>query len=103
MVNVMGDEVTVVISDGCPSEAHVLVVVQEVGVGPPRPLASYSVEELVKLTMEYSSQRQRRQDPPSSIYIAANLTRGAVSVCLIYVSPGGNFLRHQFRIPTGRW
>ena len=103
MVNVMGDEVTVVISDGCPSEAHVLVVVQEVGVGRPRPLASYSVEELMMLTMEYSSQRQRRQLPPSTVYIAANLTRGTVSVCLIHMSPGGHSLRHQFPIPTGRW
>ena len=65
--------VTVQISEGCYAETGVLVVVQEVG-GEPRPLGSYSVEELVELTLEYSRGRQKRQ--ATGVYIAANTSRG---------------------------
>ena len=69
--------VELVISDGCSSEANVLVVVQEVG-EEPRPLGSYSVEELVELTMEYSrGLRRKRQTDKADVYIAANISRGA--------------------------
>ncbi|CAI8013798.1 Receptor-type tyrosine-protein phosphatase delta [Geodia barretti] len=69
--------VTVQISEGCYAETGVLVVVQEVG-GEPRPLGSYSVEELVELTLEYSSGRQKRQ--ATGVYIAANISRGMRSL-----------------------
>ena len=75
-VKVEGEEVRVVTGDGCPSEVHVLVVVQEQQSGVPRPLASYSVEELVELTLEYSRQRMGRQATQPAIYIAANVSRG---------------------------
>ena len=77
MVETGGGEVRVVIDEGCPSETHVLIVVQEVGSGQTRPLGSYSVAELKQLTMEYTSRQQsRRQVSQATIYIAANVTRG---------------------------
>ena len=73
-MKVEGEDVTVGRSEGCPREAHALVVVQ-VGPAGPRPLASYSLNELVQLTREYSGrQRSLRQLPPEMVYIAANLT-----------------------------
>ena len=68
--------VKVQISGGCFTETGVLVVVQEVG-GEPRPLGSYSVEELVELTLEYSLGRQKRE--ATGVYIAANISRGIYS------------------------
>ena len=77
MVETGGGEVRVVIDEGCPSEAHVLIVVQEVGSRATRPLGSYSVAELKQLTKEYTSRQQsRRQVSQATIYIAANVTRG---------------------------
>ena len=77
MVETGGGEVRVVIDEGCPSETHVLVVVQGVGSGQARPLGSYSVAELKQLTKEYTSRQQsRRQVSQATIYIAANVTRG---------------------------
>ena len=77
-VDTSGDAVEVEISRGCPSESHVLVVVQELG-SEPRPLGSYSVEDLVELTMEYSARlRKRQSDMQTDIYIAANITRGMI-------------------------
>jgi hypothetical protein len=69
--------VKVQISGGCFAETGVLVVVQEVG-GEPRPLGSYSVEELVELTLEYSRGRQKRE--ATGVYIAANISRGMRSL-----------------------
>ena len=74
-VETSSGSVTVEISEGCSSEVGVLVVVQEVR-GEPRPLGSYSVEELVELTLEYSRGRQKRQTDQAGVYIAANISRG---------------------------
>ena len=85
MVETGGGEVRVVIDEGCPSEAHVLVVVQGVGSGETRPLGSYSVAELKQLTKEYTSRQQsRRQVSQATIYIAAlevGLTPHCMSTC----------------------
>ena len=77
-VTTSSEAVEVMINVGCPSEDHVLVVVQEVGSNP-RPLGSYSVPELVELTLAYSQSLERRQaaeSQPTAVYIAANFTRG---------------------------
>ena len=73
--------VTVEISEGCSPEVGVLVVVQEAG-GQPRPLGSYSVEELVELTLEYSERLQKRQAGQTTVYIAANISRGIIYTLL---------------------
>ena len=85
-----GEEVTVVISEGCSGEAHLLVVVQEVGSGETRPLATYSVEDLIKLTREYSREQQRRQVSQATVYITAQLTRSTFHLSPLPVSHSQN-------------
>ena len=111
MVETGGGEVRVVIDEGCPSETHVLVVVQGVGSGKTRPLGSYSVAELKQLRKEYTSRQQsRRQVSQATIYIAANVTRGRPhsTLCVQPVTrrqhpPAVSSLSPQapFPIPTG--
>lgn len=98
-VDVEGGMVTVAVDRGCPGEDHVLVVVQEVGPDKPRPLSSYTVDELVQLTQDYAArQRRTRQTRPTAVYIAANVTnRGMASSTCASVSgtfwspPDSNF------------
>ena len=98
-VDVGGGMVTVAVDGGCPGEDHVLVVVQEVGSDRPRPLTSYTVDELVQLTQDYAArQRPTRQARETAVYIAANITnRGIPSTTCATVSgtlwspPDSNF------------
>lgn len=100
----MGEEVTVVLSEGCSGEDHVLVVVQEVGSGnETRPLATYSVEELMELTREYSAQQQRRQVSQTTIYIAAQLTRGTLHIVLSVSIPITVFCHSQTPVLHSGW
>ena len=114
-VDVMSDVVTVELNSGCPTETHVLIVVQEAG-GMPRPLSTYSIEELVESTLEYSNQRPAKQvATTTTVYIAANITREGramfcewLAQCLCPIPrliPAGrwNEVWRLYKLPTEDW
>ena len=75
-----GDEVVVLRGEKCPSEAHVLIVVQQLqgaGLRPAFPLSLYTIEQLKALTEQYAErQQQRRRETEEDVYIAGNVTSG---------------------------
>lgn len=64
----------------CPSEAHVLIVVQQLqgaGLRPAFPLSLYTIEQLKALTEQYAERQQRsRRETEEDVYIAGNVTSG---------------------------
>ena len=72
-----GEKVMVLRNRKCPSEANVLIVVQQLPGAGLRPLSFYTIEQLKALTEQYAERQQkRRRETEEDVYIAGNLTSG---------------------------